>query len=107
MIPKEAIEKSIEGGWKPMAGFVKLRKLYSDGTADFYFEESEEIYPRSLDWHKIAFDALFWQGLAISLGWPIVDNIPARNWWGHAHNFCQLILAGSDTTKFWKELLTN
>lgn len=51
MIPKQAIEKAIEGGWK----------------------NSENIYPH---WSVIAFDKTFWQALGKALGWEELDWIP-------------------------------
>lgn len=77
MIPKNVIEKAIEGGW-----------------ANAY----------ALDWDGHAeaiIDPLFWQSLGKALGWMSGD------WKGNAHQFFDLLLTSGDTSRFWKDLLEN
>lgn len=84
MIPKEAIKKAIEGGWK-----------YKSGSG----------------WTVIALDPSFWQCLGKALGWadnklPVLAHEPlGYTRQKYAHRFYDLILTGGDTDAFWKELL--
>lgn len=83
-IPKEAIEKAIEGGW--IVGI-----------------EGEMV---TLRWEIWALDRTFWQSLGKSLGWP--ENRKTQysklEWEWQALEFVRLILQGEDTSDFWKEL---
>lgn len=88
MIPKEAIEKAIEGGWEP----YKTRTTLPN-------------------WQITALDPAFWQALGKALGWPSVtpgnsvmtQEFP-QTWRYHALHFYDLILTGGDTAAFWKSL---
>jgi hypothetical protein len=95
MIPKQAIEKAIEGGWNDKIGG--------------HYEEIGF-------WQTIALDPTFWQALGKALGWNglILELIPdadrgkiidPNEWHGHALDFYDLILTGGDTEAFWNELL--
>jgi hypothetical protein len=99
-IPKEAIEKAIEGGW---------------------------AHPQFFDWQFTALDPTFWQALGNSLEWTHVYCLrchtavplwgeckcnedeevpePQSAWRYNAHRFIDLVLQGQDTVEFWKELL--
>ena len=85
IIPKEAIEKAIEGGW-------------NDARLDY-----EATYA------DIALDHSFWQALGMALEWEgAIDRRPfATEWENYAHAFYHRILTGGDTQAFWDELLTN
>lgn len=118
MIPKEAIEKGIEGGWETYAS-----------------------YWQTIDWQVIALDPSFWQALGKALGWlakylqtecpkchhdvkylnpgnfcPECGSVTVsvEHWrqytrstfTDYAHRFYDLILTGGDTEAFWNELLT-
>src|SRR4051794_8317136 len=96
MIPKAAIEKAIEGRWTPPLPLVTYPS----------FNKSA------------ALDPSFWQSLGKALGWGKTDycwgcgydegeTISTDVWFVNAHRFYDLILTGSDTDAFWKELLTN
>lgn len=112
MIPKQAIEKAIEGGWK-FRGY------------DFDIKFLVKKYP-----YHIALDRSFWQALGKALGWgekrykqSVVATLirggnhrahirmqrkPTPNRWKkEALRFYDLILTGGDTEKFWAELLAN
>lgn len=98
-IPKEAIEKAIEGKWQP-------NYLFDMMPATNYFALLEE------DFARIALDPTFWQALGKALGWrtgmtfaDIFDGRELSGWEYHAHRFYDLILQGKDTTDFWKEIL--
>lgn len=100
-IPKRAIEKAIEGGWK----------------GDWYVWAHAPAI--------IALDPTFWQALCKALGWSLfvaykngqwinenednraLSDTPFRlpNWQWKAHGFYDLILQGQSTDTFWEELL--
>lgn len=92
MIPKEAIEKAIEGGWKvPYWGTNNICREY-----------------------VFALDPAFWQTLGKAL--PTKFSNPngsgyvgakgrVLGWKDHAMHFYDLILTGGDTKPFWDELL--
>lgn len=85
-IPKEIIEKAIQGGWStPTPG---------------KWIENEGWYAH------VALDPSFWQALGKSLGWGEGSGgIEVWDWHGYARNFYDHILQGHDTDEFWKELL--
>ena len=101
MIPKQAIEKAITGGWQPLSE-------WGSSWVDIPQE-------------RIALDPTFWQALGKALGWD-EDNTTDMIWtcalcnqecgghskWLHySHRFYDLILTSGDTEKFWEELLNN
>lgn len=105
-IPKEAIEKAIEGGWKPS----KFRERFMYNTSYKRFSQSKTS-SAAISSHEIALDPTFWQALGESLGWKewtttmlVYDEL---TWFHYAHKFTDLILQGKDTDEFWKELLVN
>ncbi len=90
MIPKQAIEKAIEGGWK------------KKGYIDHYTDEI------------VALDPAFWQALGKALGWKtnklksMEKQQPGdvfQHWYQRAMRFYDLILTGGDTEAYWEELL--
>lgn len=97
MIPKRAIELSIEGGW-----------------ANYRKEEIDR------GGYKIALDPTFWQALGKSLGWEAYvgefsweicsgghdsHSFEDAEWKMWALMFYDLILTGGNTDAYWKELL--
>ncbi len=65
---KEALEKAIEGGWKP-------KDLKSSKTARFPSWVKQAVLNRSKFFERYLLDPLFWQGLARARGkidekWP-------------------------------------
>lgn len=82
MIPTEAIEKAVAGGWRPTTRSSVLFGVVGDTNAAIL-------------------DPTFWQSLGKALGWEARDD-----WQQNAHRFYDLILTGGDTKKFWDELLT-
>lgn len=125
MIPKEAIEKAIEGGWE-------FRK-------SLHWPRNLGVYPSDIDalvvvWQQVALSPDFWQSLGKALGWSeedfegfihkdddmlcpcnpeklvqsgamiVLHRGPVR-WRTEAHNFFGIILTGGDTEKFWSDLL--
>lgn len=113
MIPTEAIEKAIEGGWAPWPpvwGETVFKKL--DITRAWW---RNPITKRrvSIVLTKIALDPSFWQSLGKALGWATgtaTDGSGTEYEWPHewrntAIQFYDLILTGDDTKKFWDDLL--
>jgi hypothetical protein len=106
MIPKAAIEKSIEGGWVPPRPYLVLQ--FEKGSK----LHAEEVMAMMLP-QEIALDLSFWQALGKALRWPLLgqpyylgNHWCEREWWQYkAIKFYDLILTGGDTEAFWKELL--
>lgn len=79
MIPKRAIEKAIEGGWKD-----RLYRIYSGNT---------EVWTH---YDSLILDPTFWQALGKALGWS-KKRWARKNraeWMANAFNFYGLILTG-------------
>lgn len=99
-IPKEIIEKSIEGGWSGPSKWVMDTPMIIEKLKVFGSMTHDENC-------TIALDPTFWQALGKALGWNSTDfgNYEAPDWLLYAHRFYDLILQGKDTTNFWKEIL--
>lgn len=124
MIPKEAIEKAIEGGWQyrdntfirnPIKTLIERDRIYVQGAPKGDGWHGGEAMEKlaDLNYYKIALDPTFWQSLGKVLEWAKVgDNPNARTtyfgnytWLGHAHCFYDVILSEGSTTEFWNYLL--
>lgn len=127
MIPKQAIEKAIEGGWKN-AGYEMCDNcggsggVYPDATC---YSCSATGYTKDIseDWLEasgfdIALDKTFWQALGKALKWGEHwtvrtygdekdymrrDIIETWRYW--ADYYLDIVLTGGDTEKFWVDLL--
>jgi len=105
-IPKEIIEKAIEGGWKR---WEYLGESYGLASQDFNRDFYEILSENKNDQCLISLDPTFWQALGKALGWKEAHD-PTRNdytWVGHAHRFYDLILTNQDTKEFWAALTNN
>lgn len=94
-IPKNVIEKAIEGGWEPSA-----------------YELGSTALLRDFEWQIFALDPTFWQCLGKSLDWRTIKHSDligheTVQWNNYAHHFYDLILQGKPTEEFWQSLLTN
>lgn len=112
MIPKEAIEKAIEGGWKPLAVEVGLKWIYDEDGVHWYNPEETRDGSVTFGFHEIALDKTFWQSLGKALGKEGIEltrsheNWDTEPWWQYAaRRFYDLILTGGDIEKFWNEVL--
>lgn len=93
-IPKEIIEKAIEGNYEGLT--------QHDLDTDNYNAET---------WYKIALDPSFWQAL---FPYNALDGHDDREcnclkryeWKEEAHNFYDLVLTEGDTDAFWHEILS-
>ena len=112
MIPKEAIEKAIEGGWEPVAnGGNHPNAIVGDikNGLQYFLERNGNSFRKHLT--EIALDSSFWQSLGKALGWKLgwhhtgLDNSTISNDLYYALIFHTLILTGGDTKAFWDELL--
>jgi len=97
MIPREAIERAIEGGWKWTQG----------GNTDltsWVFDKYE-----GAQWQEIALDATFWQALGKALEWGVdkrdEGGVYKPSYRAYAEVFYDLILTKGDTEAFWRDLL--
>lgn len=115
MIPKEAIELAIQGGWKPRG--EKIRKRFEVETDYAIFYDKVNVW--RVPFEEIALDPSFWQALGKTKGWgkPVgewsfqnrQDDMPMRptaHWRNEAHFFYDLILTGGNTDEFWQSILS-
>lgn len=117
-IPKEIIEKAIEGGW--FGGYSFSQDKYEEGKYIFVMaddcthEQFRQHQVRRLSSEDIAFDPSFWQALGKSLGWnyPVMrdgrwspEHSLMPNWRDCAQDFYDLILTNKSTDQFWSQLL--
>ncbi len=113
-IPKQAIEKAIEGGWRTLNDVQKPTFTVSvDGFVSLYFDDTK--YP-DLSWQDVALDPGFWKCLGQTLGWPEDNNVELRyfewaeqHWYGAGDGrmiqFARLIATEGDIEKFWEDIL--
>lgn len=126
MIPREAIERAFEEGWR--GRYPSLRWKHHPDGIQYLAQESIIV----VEWYAIALDPTFWQALGKALGWseygkhmmkgnnlrcsacgekPHVIEKCRKNlvqvWKFNAIEFYDLILTGGNTSKFWSDLLTN
>lgn len=102
---KEAIQKAIEGGWKP-TGYGK----FSDNAISYKVQAVMKIKYKE----RIFLDPLFWKALGKSLGWDELED--GRKWesakfgfmpvckyrW---HCFIDHLADGKSAESFFEELL--
>lgn len=114
MIPKEILEKAIEGEWKEDLRYKTQYPEVKKGSGDmliWYVDavNHEWTFDR-YSFQQIALDPLFWQALGKSLLWSDgashVSN-PTPEWMENAHRFYDLILTGQPTDTFWADLLSD
>ena len=82
MIPHTAIERAIEGGWKPTGGYkdfseeIAIRASIIIDNSRWYFVVPNEL--RILMGHlsDVALDPSFWQSLGKALGWDLYKRFP-------------------------------
>lgn len=112
MIPKEAIEKAIEGGWH--LDTPNIARFANDKGVQLYETDGLKTYVAMEA--EIALDPSFLQALGKALGWEKethafvhgredVTTIGGRTWLIRAFQFYEIVLTGGDTEKFWEELL--
>lgn len=103
-IPKEIIEKAIEGGW--------LVEGASKENVEFFKKAGHDRM-----WELVALDPTFWASLSKACGWEQEDQnthrliqlsgstyfpVGMRQWYKKAHEFYDLILKGKPTEEYWK-----
>lgn len=98
MIPKEAIEKAIEGGWN-------TRGFDSNEWGGVIMHDAA---------CEITLDPLFWQSLGNALDKELAAKYAAQgtyisftkwDWRKYASTFCDFIFEGRETQVFWDCLL--
>jgi hypothetical protein len=100
MIPTAALQKALDGGWKPSSVRRMTLAFLLVGPRSKAGETTHRPYLA-----MFALDPEFWQGLASAPGisTPHQEGFP---WWQNtAHEFYDIVLTGGDTQKFWDELL--
>lgn len=105
-----AIEKAIEGGWKPHNGNVSAKEFIDNKT---YLFKSERCL--------IFLDPFFWQALGKAEEWSIsriywVEEINEHNdrteyrifkrWENEMHSFVDFLVRGFNADEFFKKILT-
>lgn len=133
MIPAQAIEKAIEGGWRPNG--KKIDGFHIGDSGAWMFWKKPRAYQAHLRPEEIALDPSFWQALAKTTGYNKVQDCKTcghyypwktnkcpscgyskktskmvekevENVFALPHRFYDLILTHQPTDAFWEELLT-
>jgi hypothetical protein len=127
-MPKQAIEKAIQGGWKqevllrPNCEYEIAELTRPQGrTIGIWFRWTQRVNGKVVEKSleilagEIALDSSFWQSLGKALGWEDYEGwttcancgqtLNNDCWKRKAEDFYDLILTGGDTEKFWEELL--
>jgi hypothetical protein len=105
MIPKQAIEKAIEGGWKPKwwrltEGYNHIEIDEYDGDQFITFKQGRHVLIQMFA-QVVALDSTFWQALGKALGWQgsyveAEHAKPFRIWNEQGHHFIELVWTGGD-----------
>lgn len=120
MIPREAIERAIKGGWEPCEFTPITEVKTNEGPTGNPNSEATFCWLRNVEGEgcgfpiaEIALDPSFWQSLGKSLGWTekeeffFKEDRWTKGWHNEALKFYDLILTGRSTDEFWKEILTD
>ena len=113
-IPKEAIEKAIEGGWH--SEYPDCQILTHSSW--YLMVGSSRLSCKGTPLSTVALDPTFWQSLGKSLMWTEktlvyedddmedgTNDVWQKTWLFNAHRFYDLVLEGKDTDDFWQKLL--
>ena len=107
LIPKEALEKAVQGGWRTYKDFQFANAMH--GPRQFVMLIGKGIngaVTRRVWEEGVALDAGFWQGLGAALGWSNRDVGGGYSGWAdNAHKFYDLMLTGQPTDQFWEKTL--
>ncbi len=92
-IPKEIIEKAIEGGY-----MIGRQPLYVEmmGGVSIVWNDGKRVAVLP---NEIGIDCTFWKALQHDLGWK--ENL----WLPYAEDFLHLIFTEQPTEAFWQSLL--
>lgn len=127
MIPKIAIEKAIEGGWKKWEHENATIYFYESNGCNgqpcwvidhTYADPYHDDVRKGKKWHlrsaEIALNPTFWQALGKACGWKTEKNKSMieqqsgdvfQHWYQKAMHFYDLVLNGKDTSDYWTEIL--
>jgi hypothetical protein len=99
LIPRYALQKSIEGGFKECQGFKFDTAVWNVKGKPILVANSSPTKPgtKRMPQEAIVLEIGFWKGLQRSLGW--------REWWDNAHQFYDLMLAKKSVDGFWEKVL--
>lgn len=106
MTIQQAIEKAIEGGWKPVLwiDIWKAGDTHDLGVVIIYGMEGERV-PVLID--RVVLKPDFWQALGKSMGWEAgIDTYPYKNvaWIRKWHYFIDHLAEGKDIESFFEAL---
>jgi hypothetical protein len=106
MIPKQAIEKAIDGGWLYLGSEGKLLRRGDE------LRWQHDGFTERIEIAEVVLDPSFWQCLGKALGWGNykVSSNPGGNvprWNYEAKRFYDLILTKQSTEAFWADLLSS
>lgn len=101
-IPREIIEKAIEGGWRNR-NLVNPQKYLMAPLRPFGVGTALAMYDA-----YITLDPTFWIALGKEAGWKVDESnkYSVDTWRSVAHIFYDLILTEQSTDQFWADLLT-
>ncbi len=107
LIPREALHKAVQGGWKTYKDFQFGDALQGPRQSVMLIGKGTKgTATKSVRQEGVALDAGFWQGLGESLGWSNRDVGRGYSGWAdNAHKFYDLMLTGQPTDRFWEKIL--
>jgi hypothetical protein len=107
LIPREALHKAVQGGWKTYKDFQFGDALQGPRQSVMLIGKGTKgTATRSVRQEGVALDAGFWQGLGEALGWSNRDVGRGYSGWAdNAHKFYDLMLTGQPTDRFWEKIL--
>lgn len=112
---EQAIQKAIEGGWKPKhSGFKNCINIVEVLETFKVFYPDIESIKQSGHSHEYFLNPLFWQSMGKSLGWKnrhtFYNNFLSGKecddpWRLEMHRFIDHLASGEDVESFFKEIL--
>lgn len=118
---EQAIQKAIEGGWKPKdfplteepSEQIGIRIVHQGEFQCYNKEYPEEGYNYEAGFEIILLDPLFWQALGKAMGWyswvhgHVTDSMSYHPECGqcHWHRFIDHLAEGKPTESFFADLL--
>ena len=99
LIPRYALQKAMEGGFRECQGFKFDSAVWSMKGKPLLVARNSSLKPgkKRMAQEAIVLEIAFWKGLQRSLGW--------REWWDNAHQFYDLMLEKKPVDGFWEKVL--
>jgi len=107
LIPREALHKAVQGGWRTYKDFQFADAMHGPRQSVVLIGKGiNGAVTKSVRQEGVALDAGFWQGLGGALGWSDRDVGRGYSGWAdNAHKFYDLMLTGQPTERFWEKIL--